>query len=93
MDVDASREALEAALAPEIERVRDCALEAVRAAGVRPDAVGVLFYTGGSSLVPLLRRTVGAEFVNAREVREDAFGSVADGLAIEAGRLGRERGA
>ncbi len=84
--LDVSRAMLEGALAAEIDRIRECALDAVRDAGVAPGDVDALFYTGGSSLVPLLRRTVGAPFVNARAVHENAFGSVAEGLAIEAGR-------
>lgn len=86
LEVGIRRELPEAVPGGEIDRIRDCALEAVRDAGVRPDDIDALFYTGGSSLVPPLRRTVGAPFANARAVHEDAFGSVADGLAIEAGR-------
>jgi len=89
VEVKASRRSLEDALSDDIDRIRACALEAVRDAGVRPDDVQALFYTGGSSLVPLLRTRVGTAFPKARAVRENAFGSVAEGLSLEAERRAR----
>jgi len=83
---EVGRAELEQAIGAQIERIREGALEAVRLAGVAPDAIDALCYTGGSSLMPLLRGVVGAAFPSARTIDEDAFGSVADGLAIEAGR-------
>jgi len=86
IDAEAGRDDLERAVAADIDRIRDCALEAARLADIGPERIDALCYTGGSSMVPLLRRVVGAAFANARTIDEDAFGSVADGLAIEAGR-------
>ena len=84
--VRAERDDLDRAIARDVDRVRECALEAVQSAGVSPEAIDALCYTGGSSLVPSLRAAIGATFAHARAVDGNAFGSVAGGLAIEAGR-------
>lgn len=86
LEIDVDRASLEEAVASEIERVRECALIAISDAGVQCDDIQALFYTGGSSLLPLLRQRIGSLFPNARTVQENAFGSVAEGLAIEASR-------
>jgi hypothetical chaperone protein len=53
-------------------------------AGVAPDAVDVLYFTGGSTgLTPLVDR-IAAEFPAAERVRGDRFASVAAGLGLHA---------
>jgi hypothetical chaperone protein len=51
---------------------------------LRPDDIGVVFLTGGSSKVPLVKRLF-AERFGSRIVAEDEFTSIASGLGIEAG--------
>ncbi|MBN0538166.1 heat-shock protein, partial [Pseudomonas aeruginosa] len=53
-------------------------------AGVDPDRVDTVFFTGGSSGIPALRRSVSAMLPNARHVEGNLFGSIGSGLAIEA---------
>ena len=53
-------------------------------AGVKPDAVDTVFFTGGSSGVGLLRERVGALVPDARKVEGDLFGSIGAGLALDA---------
>ncbi|MGZ8291245.1 MAG: Hsp70 family protein [Telluria sp.] len=55
-------------------------------AGVKPDAVDTVFFTGGSSGVPMLRERLGALVPNARKVEGDLFGSIGAGLALDAVR-------
>lgn len=55
-------------------------------AGVAADAVDTVFFTGGSSGVPLLRQRVGELLPAARRVEGDLFGSIGAGLAIDAAR-------
>jgi len=58
----------------------------LRDAGVKPDAVDTVFFTGGSSGVRLLRERIGAVVPNARKVEGDLFGSIGAGLALDAVR-------
>ena len=55
-------------------------------AGLAADAVDTVFFTGGSSGVPLLRQRVGEMLPAARRVEGDLFGSIGAGLAIDAAR-------
>jgi len=53
-------------------------------AGVGPDDVDTVFFTGGSSGVGLLRARIGALVPGARRVEGDLFGSIGAGLALDA---------
>jgi len=53
-------------------------------AGVAPEAVDTVFFTGGSSGVGLLRARVGSLVPGARKVEGDLFGSIGAGLALDA---------
>ncbi|MBZ2209943.1 Hsp70 family protein [Massilia soli] len=55
-------------------------------AGVAPEAVDTVFFTGGSSGVPMLRARLGALLPKARKVEGDLFGSIGAGLALDAVR-------
>jgi hypothetical chaperone protein len=58
----------------------------LRDAGIAPDAVDTVFFTGGSSGVPLLRDRIAATVPLARKVEGDRFGSIGAGLALDAAR-------
>ena len=70
-----------------IERIE----ETITTAGVKHDAISAIFYTGGSTKIPVIREKINALFPRATIVQGDAFGSVGMGLTIEAER--RLRGA
>ncbi|RYF39001.1 MAG: Hsp70 family protein, partial [Comamonadaceae bacterium] len=55
-------------------------------AGVQARAVDTVFFTGGSSGVPLLRERISALLPEARAVEGDLFGSIGAGLALDAVR-------
>ena len=58
-----------------------------RAAGVLPDAVDVLYLTGGSTgFAPLVAR-IGAVLPGVRTIHGDRHASVAQGLGVHAQRL------
>lgn len=78
------RSAFEAAIADELAAVVRAADAALLQAGVRPDEIDTLFFTGGASAVPALRATLAARFPSARTVEGDAYGSVGAGLAVVA---------
>ena len=55
-------------------------------AGVTAAGVDTVFFTGGSSGVPLLRDRIAAVLGGARAVEGDRFGSIGAGLALDAQR-------
>ncbi|MES2362417.1 MAG: Hsp70 family protein [Pseudomonadota bacterium] len=58
----------------------------LRDAGIQAQDVDTVFFTGGSSAVPLLRERISALLPQARAVEGDRFGSIGAGLAIDAAR-------
>jgi len=60
--------------------------EVIRDAGVTPAQIDTVFFTGGSSGVPILRKRIAALAPTARAVEGDAFGSIGVGLAMDAAR-------
>ncbi len=58
----------------------------LRDAGIGVRDVDTVFFTGGSSGVPLLREQISALLPQARHVEGDLFGSIGAGLALDAVR-------
>jgi hypothetical chaperone protein len=58
----------------------------IAAAGIAPDDVSTLYFTGGSSGMRALRDAFGAALPKSRVVVGDLFGSVVSGLGIDAAR-------
>jgi hypothetical chaperone protein len=58
----------------------------LKEAGVDGDDIDTVFFTGGSSGVPLLREQISALLPQARSVEGDRFGSIGAGLALDAVR-------
>ncbi|MBP6902451.1 MAG: Hsp70 family protein [Burkholderiaceae bacterium] len=76
-----------AALDADLQRIVDAAGDTLTQAGLRPEQVDALYFTGGSTgLTPLAER-IAARFPAARRVRGDAFASVAAGLGQHARRV------
>lgn len=74
------------AIGPLCSSVEQTVLSLLRDAGVKPEAVDTVFFTGGSSGVRLLREKIGALVPAARRVEGDLFGSIGAGLALDAVR-------
>ncbi|MDQ9171455.1 Hsp70 family protein [Oxalobacteraceae bacterium R-40] len=55
-------------------------------AGISAQSIDTVFFTGGSSGVPLLRDKVASLLPSARRVEGDLFGSIGAGLALDAAR-------
>ena len=60
----------------------EAARETVVQAGLRPDQINALYFTGGSTGLRLLAQQIAAVFPQARAVRGDRFASVATGLGL-----------
>lgn len=80
---------------PEFEEIIEDSLEemywsieeAERLAGVTPDQVDLVLTTGGTSLIPVVRRHLVERFGEEKLRHRDTFTSVASGLAIVAKHL------
>jgi hypothetical chaperone protein len=77
---------LEHAIGAALEKVVARAREAVRLAGLATGDIDTVFLTGGSSGIPSFKAALAAAVPDAQMVEGDAFGSVAAGLALDAGR-------
>ncbi|MDZ5458113.1 Hsp70 family protein [Azohydromonas lata] len=74
------------ALDADLQSIADAAVETVRRAGVAPDRVDALYFTGGSTGLQPLTSRIAAAFPAARSVRGERFASVAQGLGLHAAR-------
>ena len=74
------------ALDADIEKIIAAARDTARQAGLKPDAIDALYFTGGSTGLRLLAQRIAAAFPKARAVRGDRFASVANGLGVFAQR-------
>jgi len=84
--VSASKSGLEDAIAAKTDRLTSIARRCIRDAGLKPEDVHAIFFTGGSSLVPAVRKAIQAAAPDARTATGSDFLSVALGLSREAGR-------
>ncbi|MFZ2315815.1 MAG: Hsp70 family protein [Gammaproteobacteria bacterium] len=60
--------------------------ETITLAKVRREDISAIFYTGGSTKIPIIHSKINPLFPNAKIVQGDAFGSVGMGLTIDASR-------
>lgn len=74
------------AISVDIERIVGAAHETVARAGLSPEQIDALYFTGGSTGLRLLSDRIAAAFPGAQVVRGDRFASVATGLALQAQR-------
>jgi hypothetical chaperone protein len=82
VDAEVRRADFEAWIAPELDAIAACVDRLLLRADIAPGAVDRVFLTGGSSLVPAVRRIFEERFDAARIRTGDEFTSVASGLAL-----------
>lgn len=80
------RDRFDSAIVQPVATIEKTVLMLLADAGVSKEAVNTVFFTGGSSGVPLLRQKIAALLPDARKVEGDLFGSIGAGLAIDAAR-------
>lgn len=86
IDTEITRADFEGWIAPELKQIGAATDAALKDAGLTAQQVDRVFLTGGSSLVPAVRRIFERRFGKARVVAGGEFVSVAEGLAL----MGRE---
>lgn len=84
LTVQLSQKGFYASIYDELKRLSKETEEVIKQAGVSADEIDVLFFTGGSTKIPLLREMISAVVPTAKIVEGDAFGSVGYGLAVDA---------
>ena len=67
---------------PAVDAIKKAALETFKYANVSPDKLDTIYFTGGTSQVPIIRKTLLGLFPNAKTAEKDTFTSVAAGLAL-----------
>ena len=78
-----------AAIDADIDRIVATARRTAADAGLAPERIDALYFTGGSTGLRLLAQRIAAAFPSARAVRGDRFASVATGLGLHARRVFR----
>ncbi|PZU08670.1 Hsp70 family protein [Sphingomonas sp.] len=82
IEADVRRETFEQWIAPDIARIEAAVDRALAAARTSPDAIDRVFLTGGSSLMPRIRRIFVDRFGEGRIASGGEFTSIAHGLAM-----------
>lgn len=75
-----------------VEKVEGAVARLLPEAGLSASSIDTVFFTGGSSGIPLLRRRIAALLPQAKVVEGDLFGSIGAGLAVDAARRYGMRG-
>lgn len=84
LDEEVTRSAFESWIAPELRAISDAVERLLARTGVSPGQVDAVFVTGGSSLVPAVRRIFAERFGADRLRSGGELTSVASGLALRA---------
>ncbi|MCO6417384.1 Hsp70 family protein [Siccirubricoccus sp. KC 17139] len=85
VEAEVARADFEAWIAPELARIAATVEAALADAGLRAEEVDRVFLTGGTSLVPAVRRIFAERFGPAKLAGGGEFVSVAEGLALMGG--------
>jgi hypothetical chaperone protein len=86
MSVAVTRAAFDQSASRLSSRLTETARQCVRDAGLDAGSITTIFFTGGTSSMPSVRRAIAKVFPDAVVVDGDRFGSVGLGLSIEAAR-------
>ncbi len=78
------REVFETSIQDKVQQLISTLLDTVREAGVKMEQIDSVFFTGGSTQIPMIREAIEMQFPAAEMVKGDVFSSVGKGLIIEA---------
>ena len=87
LGIDVDGELLARAIEAAIGKIVQTAVDTVGEAGLEPEAIDAIYFTGGSTGIRALRSALSAAFSKADTVNGDPFASVARGLGVYAARL------
>ncbi len=81
-----TRSTLNEVIDDQLEQLVNTVKQTIKIAGVTGNDISAVFYTGGSTKIPIIREKINLLFPNAEIILGDAFGSVGLGLTIDAQR-------
>ena len=87
---EVTAEGFEAAAAPLLDRLKTPVLRALRDADIRPDSLAEIILIGGSTRMPVVRRTVARMFGRFPNSQINPDEAVALGAAVQAGLKARD---
>src|SRR5690606_39127076 len=82
IEADVSRSDFERWIEPDLQRIGETVDEAMAKAGLAPDQIDHVFLTGGSSLIPAVRKLFEHRFGGDRIAQGGELTSIAHGLAM-----------
>ncbi len=82
IEAEVDRSEFESWIAPDLKRIAETVDTAIAGAGLRADQIDHVFLTGGSSLIPAVRRLFESRFGENRIHSGNELTSVAQGLAL-----------
>lgn len=82
VEADVTRADFEGWIAPDLARIGEAVDAALAKAGLAPEKIDHVFLTGGSSLIPAVRRLFETRFPAGRIATGDELTSIAHGLAL-----------
>ncbi len=86
LNVPLSRVTFNAIIEEHLQSILEATQQTVKMASIKFSDINALFYTGGSTQIPIIRKKINALFPQAEVIQGDAFGSVGLGLTIDAHR-------
>ena len=86
LDTSIERTTLNESIEDHLQKIINTIQKTIKTAGIKSTDINAIFYTGGSTKIPLIREKINAMFPQAQVVQGDAFGSVGLGLTIDAQR-------
>jgi len=83
-NIEVGKAEFEEAIDSTIAAVRDKISETVRQCGLRNDGIDYVFYTGGTTLIPMVQKSINHMLPNAKALTGDMLHSVGIGLTLDA---------
>ena len=84
LTINFSRQQFNESIASYRQQLLESILETLRQSAISADKIQAIFYTGGTTKVPIIRQEIQALFPHAKIIQGDIFGSVGLGLTIDA---------
>jgi len=84
LNIEVGKGEFEKAIVPTIAAIRDKINEIILQCGLRNDEIDYVFYTGGTTLIPMVQNSINQMLPNAKALTGDMLHSVGIGLTLDA---------
>jgi hypothetical chaperone protein len=79
---DLTRDEFEQLIDSDVNKINRCVDDVIRQSGLTANEIDIVFLTGGSSYIPIIRKGFENRFGSEKLIQHDAFTSVAYGLGL-----------